>query len=197
MISACQPVFYFIAMCQSQLATSEYAQILEQAKTALQSLPEQSTQHYAMTCLIDDVLMNSEWPGQPQWSAFPLQLQLFDEHIAGEHFYQTLDQLLQQPQQNQSLIEVFYVAINMGFSGQYRGMDNPYLARLATVIEINPPLLSEPQPSPVDGKQVLSNISFFYLMLFCLGYLLLVIFIAEWVLYIDAKQVQTNLVDAI
>jgi len=74
---------------------------------------------YAFCALLDEIILNSEFQIRDDWERNPLQLRLFGEHLAGEGFFQRLENLRQDPQKNIEAIEVFYTCLILGFQGRY------------------------------------------------------------------------------
>ena len=75
---------------------------------------------YAVAALIDEMIMYSDWPGRSHWSQQSMQLCQFTDNQAGEHFFEKLQALLSHAVQYRDLIELYYVCIQLGFSGRYR-----------------------------------------------------------------------------
>jgi len=55
-----------------------------------------------------------------QWSDRPLQLEHFGEHMAGERFFDLLDRVRQRLPRKVDLLEVFCIALILGFTGKYK-----------------------------------------------------------------------------
>lgn len=98
---------------------------------AIKDFETQSNQHnvdskmiyeakYAFVALLDEVILNSDWPGKNHWMTNPLQLELFGEHLAGEGFFNHLSELRQSGSQYVDVLEVYYVCMQLGFFGKYR-----------------------------------------------------------------------------
>jgi type VI secretion system protein ImpK len=75
---------------------------------------------YALAAYIDEAVLSSAWPGRSQWMSRPLQLELFGDHLAGEGFYDRLNQLRQGGETNLDLLELYYVCLQLGFEGVYK-----------------------------------------------------------------------------
>jgi len=75
---------------------------------------------YALAAYMDEVILNSNWPGRDAWMSQSLQLKFFGEHSAGEGFFTRLSQLRQGGVQNTDILEVYYVCLHLGFEGIYR-----------------------------------------------------------------------------
>ena len=85
---------------------------------------------YAMAALIDEIILHSSWKGSVEWLGQPLQLYFFAEHLAGEGFFTRLDMLRLDPINNCDLLEVYYVCLQLGFSGIYRIKGQEFLQGL-------------------------------------------------------------------
>lgn len=76
---------------------------------------------FAAVAFLDESVLNSQNPIFADWLRKPLQEELFGTHIAGEVFFQNLQQLLGR---NDSvdladLLEVHYLCLLLGFGGRY------------------------------------------------------------------------------
>lgn len=74
---------------------------------------------YAFCALMDEIVLSSTFPIREDWERAPLQLRLFGEHLAGERFFDKLEQLRLDPVANLEALEVFYTCLLLGFQGKY------------------------------------------------------------------------------
>jgi len=75
---------------------------------------------YAFCALFDETVLSMGGDELAErWSGAPLQLQYFGEHLAGEGFFQHLDRLRTDPQQNLEILDVYYACLLQGFKGRY------------------------------------------------------------------------------
>ncbi|WP_434630305.1 type IVB secretion system protein IcmH/DotU [Chromobacterium sp. CV08] len=74
---------------------------------------------YAFCALMDEIILSSEFALRDEWERMPLQLRLFGEHLAGEGFFNRLEQLRNNPAENIEALEVFYTCLLLGFQGKY------------------------------------------------------------------------------
>lgn len=74
---------------------------------------------YAFCALLDEIILNSDFEIRDEWERNPLQLRLFGEHLAGEHFFDRLENLRLEPLKNIETLEVFYTCLILGFQGKY------------------------------------------------------------------------------
>ncbi|WP_114155242.1 type IVB secretion system protein IcmH/DotU [Chromobacterium haemolyticum] len=74
---------------------------------------------YAFCALMDEIILSSEFDIRDEWERMPLQLRLFGEHLAGEGFFNRLEQLRLDPAAHIEPLEVFYTCLLLGFQGKY------------------------------------------------------------------------------
>jgi type VI secretion system protein ImpK len=76
---------------------------------------------FAMVAFLDESILNSRNPLFADWPRKPLQEELFNVHMAGEHFFQHLEQLLTRGDSAElaDLLEVYYLCLLLGFGGRY------------------------------------------------------------------------------
>ncbi len=104
--------------------------LLQQAEqTALQSgfTPEDSRLAiFAVVALLDESALNSGIASLSDWARRPLQDELFGGHMAGEWFFQHIEQLLGRPDSPDlaDLLEVHQLCLLLGFKGKYGAGDH-------------------------------------------------------------------------
>jgi type VI secretion system protein ImpK len=76
---------------------------------------------YAYIALLDESVLASSNPIFADWSRQPLQEEVFGEHMAGENFFRTLQELLarQDSEGLADLLEVYQLCLLIGFHGRY------------------------------------------------------------------------------
>ncbi len=74
---------------------------------------------YALVATLDETVLSIPGEARDFWITNPMQLELFDENIAGEEFYRKLDHLMQTPEKNRSTLEIYYFCLSLGFQGKY------------------------------------------------------------------------------
>jgi type VI secretion system protein ImpK len=81
---------------------------------------------YAYIALLDETVLNSSQPMFAEWSRQPLQEEVFGEHMAGENFFRTVQELLarQDSEAVADLLEVYQLCLLLGFHGRY-GFGDP------------------------------------------------------------------------
>lgn len=80
---------------------------------------------YAVVSLLDEIVLNSDWPLKEHWLGRPLQLQYFNSFNAGQEFFQKLEQVMQtagQDGEKLEVLEVYYLCLCLGFKGQYNSV---------------------------------------------------------------------------
>lgn len=75
---------------------------------------------YAFCAAIDEAMLSQPSALREEWERNPLQLQLFGEHLAGEHFFDRLEQLRSQGAPRLPSLEVCHFILLLGFEGRYR-----------------------------------------------------------------------------
>ncbi len=80
---------------------------------------------YATTALIDEILlMELDWPGREAWLDLLLEYRFFRTRVAGQRFFQLVEQLLLKDAGGgvqADLAAVFLLALKLGFKGAHRG----------------------------------------------------------------------------
>ena len=76
---------------------------------------------FAVVALIDESALNARQPALADWARRPLQDELFGGHLAGEWFFQHLEQLLARPDSAAlaDVLEVHQLVLLLGFRGRY------------------------------------------------------------------------------
>lgn len=75
---------------------------------------------YAFCAVVDEAILSQPSPLREEWECRPLQLRLFGEHLAGEHFFDRLEQLRSQGAPRLPSLEVYHYCLLLGFEGKYR-----------------------------------------------------------------------------
>jgi type VI secretion system protein ImpK len=87
---------------------------------------------FAVVAFLDESILNSQNPIFADWLRKPLQEELFGTHIAGEVFFQHLQQILGRNDSSDlgDLIEVYYLCLVLGFYGKYSAGDRGELEQI-------------------------------------------------------------------
>lgn len=83
--------------------------------------PSQSvkTAKYAFCALLDEIVLSHQDTLREEWERNPMQLRLFDEHLAGEGFFDRLENLRLDVLRNREVLEVYHACLLLGFQGKY------------------------------------------------------------------------------
>ena len=93
----------------------------EQRAAALRFSPEQvKAVKFALVAFVDETVLTAKFPLRDEWEKYPLQLQYFEEHLAGVKFFERLDEMLKFTEQNADVIEVYYLCLLLGYKGKYK-----------------------------------------------------------------------------
>jgi len=76
---------------------------------------------FAVAAFLDESILNLRKPVFQEWVRKPLQEELFGRHVAGETFFENLQQLLgrRDSQELADLLEVYYLCVLLGYLGKY------------------------------------------------------------------------------
>jgi type VI secretion system protein ImpK len=93
---------------------------------------------YALVATLDETVLSIPGEARDFWITNPMQLEIFGDNIAGEEFYRKLDQLMQAPDENRSILEIYYLCLCLGFQGRYLLKDpqqrEVIIKRLASIL---------------------------------------------------------------
>ncbi|TFW33377.1 type IVB secretion system protein IcmH/DotU [Massilia horti] len=93
---------------------------------------------YAFCAAVDEIILRSEYEIREAWETRPLQLRVFGDQLAGEHFFHRLEDLRAKGSVHLQALEVFHMCLLLGFQGRYAldGRDklNYLVARLGDEI---------------------------------------------------------------
>lgn len=74
---------------------------------------------YALVALADEQVLLRGGPLRDFWLPRMLQLQYFNENVAGENFFRRLSALISDPSRS-AILKVYYLCMLFGFQGRYR-----------------------------------------------------------------------------
>lgn len=96
--------------------------------------PQQDVQDigYALVAITDELVMSKGGELRDYWLPRSLQLQLFNTNVAGEGFFNNLQNLRHDPSRME-VLKVYYLCLLFGFQGQYRVRGGEI--ELASIIE--------------------------------------------------------------
>jgi len=74
---------------------------------------------YAFCAAVDEAVLTSQMNIRPDWERHPLQLVLFGDQLAGEHFFERLEAARNGGGNRINALEVFHMCLLLGFKGRY------------------------------------------------------------------------------
>lgn len=74
---------------------------------------------YAFCATVDETILTSDSSIRSLWERKPLQLVLFGDQLAGEHFFDKLEGLRAQGASRVQALEIFHMCLLLGFQGKY------------------------------------------------------------------------------
>lgn len=74
---------------------------------------------YAFCAAVDETILASPYAIRAQWERHPLQLLVFGDQLAGEHFFDRLDALRGKGAMRVQALQVFHLCLLLGFQGKY------------------------------------------------------------------------------
>lgn len=74
---------------------------------------------YAFCAAVDEIILRSSFSIRDAWERRPLQLLLFGDQLAGENFFNRLEQLRARGGVHVQALEVFHMCLLLGFQGRY------------------------------------------------------------------------------
>jgi len=74
---------------------------------------------YAFCAMVDEAILSSRLSIRDIWERRPLQLTLFGDQLAGEHFFDKLETARNGGARRLQALEVFHMCLLLGFQGKY------------------------------------------------------------------------------
>jgi len=87
---------------------------------------------YAYCAALDEIILASGFPIREAWERRPLQLTVFGDQLAGEHFFDRLEELRGKGGARLQALQVFHLCLLLGFKGKYALDSSDKLACLTT-----------------------------------------------------------------
>lgn len=75
---------------------------------------------YVLCSFLDETVLNTPWGSQSAWGHQSLLVIFHREAWGGERFFDICTQAMRQPASHQSLLELCYLILSLGFQGKYR-----------------------------------------------------------------------------
>jgi type VI secretion system protein ImpK len=103
---------------------------------------------FAVVALVDESALGSTQPAFAEWARRPMQQELFGGLMAGEWFFQHVDELLAAPDSPHlaDVLEVYGLCLLLGFRGRY-GADTVSLSTVTSRISDRVARIRGPQPA--------------------------------------------------
>ena len=122
--------FYMLFLLRSRNAPGDAEQFRDRVKQFLAEFERGAARlnasaediylaKYAFCAVTDEAVLASGFAIRDAWERQPLQLALFGEQLAGEHFFTKLETLRQQGAARVQALEVFHMGLLLGFQGRY------------------------------------------------------------------------------
>jgi type VI secretion system protein ImpK len=89
------------------------------AKTLGVQAEDVTAAKYAFCAAVDEIILRSQYEIREAWETRPLQLRLFGDQLAGEHFFNRLEDLRAKGSAHLQALEVFHMCLLLGFQGRY------------------------------------------------------------------------------
>lgn len=74
---------------------------------------------YAFCAALDETVMRTQSHARAAWETRPLQLRLFGDQLAGDQFFDRLDDLRLKGRAHLQALEVYHMCLLLGFRGRY------------------------------------------------------------------------------
>jgi type VI secretion system protein ImpK len=98
----------------------QFLTAFEKGATRLQAAAEDIyVCKYAFCATVDETILMSGFKARESWLRLPLQMQFFGDQLAGELFFEKLEDLRRQGAPRIQSLEVFHMCLLLGFQGKY------------------------------------------------------------------------------
>jgi type VI secretion system protein ImpK len=122
--------FYLLFLLKAKHAPAEADLFRERIKQFLTAFERGATRlhasaddiyacKYAFCATVDEAMLMSSFKARESWQRLPLQVQFFGEQLAGEQFFERLEELRRQGAPRVQTLEVFHMCLLLGFKGKY------------------------------------------------------------------------------
>ncbi len=130
LVSLSAPVLQLVLKLKAEIMTPSaelrpsFERMLEELEQRGKTLRygEQQVQavKFALVAFVDETMLTAKFPRREDWEKYPLQLKLFGEHLAGNKFFDRLEELLKQGNSELDVVEVYYLCLLLGYKGKYK-----------------------------------------------------------------------------
>ncbi|MBT0963778.1 type IVB secretion system protein IcmH/DotU [Denitromonas iodatirespirans] len=122
--------FYMLILLRNQTAPSDADTFTTQIQKFLDHFERTAKKHhfnsedvfdakYAFCAAVDETILSSRSTIRDAWERRPLQLALFGDQLAGEHFFDKLETARNGGAGRLNALEVFHMCLLLGFKGKY------------------------------------------------------------------------------
>ncbi|MEY4764288.1 MAG: hypothetical protein RI907_961 [Pseudomonadota bacterium] len=122
--------FYLLFLLKAKHAPQDAEQFRERVKSFLTQFERGAHKlgattedtyacKYAFCATVDEAVLMSSFKVKESWQRMPLQLQFFGEQLAGERFFDKLEELRREGAPRLQVLEVFHMCLLLGFQGKY------------------------------------------------------------------------------
>lgn len=80
--------------------------------------------HYVICATLDDIFNHTAWGNQGHWESFSLLAAFNQDTQHQAKFFSILERIVKEPAHYIDLMELMYVALSLGYKGQYRGTEH-------------------------------------------------------------------------
>lgn len=126
--AACAEILILAVSFPQSPSAGSAADLRQRLQTALDAMvgrgrasgiaePDLADMRYAVVAFLDEQVLKSSWPGRNEWMSQPLQLVLFNQYTAGEHFFNRLRALLGEGRAE--AVAAYQLCLALGYRGQY------------------------------------------------------------------------------
>lgn len=180
---------------------------LDEAETLLGNARDWQLAKYALCAWIDDKLIETPWTGSSWWKDNCLEVKYFGRRDAHEDFFKRAADANSLP--HKDALEVFYIAVVLGFKGFYRNPDASYKTSIAQELQLPDTIegwcrnvarslqLRQNRPAIIDRIQVGGNArpltgKTSVVMFTLISVVLVAVAIACFILLFDIKSGEVN-----
>ena len=122
--------FYMVFLLKNRKAPTDTEQFTSQIQKFLADFERRAQRRnfsaedifdakYAFCAMVDETILASRLSIRETWQRRPLQLSLFGDQLAGEHFFDKLETARNGGARRLPSLEVFHMCLLLGFQGRY------------------------------------------------------------------------------
>ncbi|MGE3920195.1 MAG: type IVB secretion system protein IcmH/DotU [Gammaproteobacteria bacterium] len=174
---------------KDKISQNEIKEMLGQVKqkAVLENVNEKTINElvYGLCVYIDEKILKFDNEVTEYWKKNPLQLQYYQENIAGEGFFEKLAEFRQNLPQKIDLLEVYYYCIEFGLVGVYNVLGLKALKVLKN--EIHEQILAIRGPErKLNPDNLQSEVRYFeskrlYILISCGIFILLIVYVGFYI----------------